>query len=534
MTEKTPVFVRQATGLVRAFGWFDSFWLVSLGFGSSVITSLAFFVAYYPITAPDGRAEVSIALAFPLALIVYWPIMQMSIAMPRSGGDYVFVSRVIHPLIGFMNNFAFTLAALIGIGISVPYVVSLGLTAPMYVIGLQTGNAALANIATLLGQPWIAFGLGTLILFVIFLVMTLGSGALKIFNRFQLVVFLVASALLFWAFAAYSRGDFLAGINALAPQTGVTTDKVVQIAQSTGWHPPNYSFLAALPALPIAMFTYYGASFSAYFAGEVKDIKRTQPIATLLFMVSSGIYWIVAMFLLVNMFGDQFWTAFSWVVFGPGSSTASFPILMPPTALMFLYSIPAEWLFNILLVVNWVQWFVFFWLAATRNMFAWAFDRVFPSQYASISERFKSPVLCAVTVFIAAEIFQYLFIFTTIFTGQFNFLLFLTSALIIPNIAAAIYPYRKKEMFKSNPKIVNVRVGGIPLITILGVFGALIMVWNTYTMLQLPFLGPANLAAFLFFFGIYIAGIAIFLVAYAVRKSQGVNLAKIFESIPPE
>ena len=535
--KKAPLFVRDATGLVRAFGWFDAFWIVSFGFGSSVITSLAFFIAYYPITAPNGRAEIAILIAFPLSLIVYWPNLQMSIAMPRSGGDYVYVSRVIHPLIGFMNSFAFTTAAIIGIGISVPYVVSLGLTAPLYVVGIQTGNAFLSGLANVLAQPWVDFGFGTLIMVVIFLVMTLGSDALKIFNRFQLLIFLAASALLFYSFATYSHSDFIAGINALAPQTGVTVDKIISAAQGAGWQPPQYTLLGALPALPIAMFTYYAASFSSYFAGEVKDIKRTQPIATLFFMVSSLIYWFIMMILVVNMFGDQLWTAFTWVVFGPGAGTPLFPVLMPPQVLMFLFSAPAQLLFNLLLVVNWVQWFVFFWMAAMRSMFAWAFDRVFPQKFAAISDRFKSPIWCGVTVFIFAEIFQYLFIFTTLFTGQFNFLLILSSALIIPNIAAAVFPFRNKQMFDANPRIVSARIAGIPIISILGVLGALIMGWITYIMIggTLSYaLGPANLAAFAFFFAIYGAGIVVFAIAYTIRKRQGVDLAKIFETIPPE
>ena len=171
--QKAPVFVRDATGLVRAFGWFDAFWIVSLGFGSSVLTGLAFYLAYYYVVGAGIYSSIiAIALTLPLSFLVYWPIMQMSIAMPRSGGDYIFVSRTIHPSIGFMNNFMFTVAALIGIGISIPYVISLALTAPLYVYGLQTGNTALSNIANAAGQPVTAFVLGTLLLLVIFGVMT--------------------------------------------------------------------------------------------------------------------------------------------------------------------------------------------------------------------------------------------------------------------------------------------------------------------------------------------------------------------------
>jgi APA family basic amino acid/polyamine antiporter len=528
------VFLREATGLVREYGWFDCFWIVSLGFGSSILTGLAFYCSYYPVSGLDGIPWLAILMTLALSFFVYWPILQMSVAMPRSGGDYVFVSRTIHPAIGFMNNFAFTIAALIGIGISVPWILSLGLTAPLYLVGIQTGNTALSGIAAFVSQPVPAFGLGTLILLIILVVNTFGSSAIKVFNRFQFAVFVVGFALVIWFLASYRTSDFLAAFNALAPQTGVTVDKIFEIAKATGWHAPNYSVEGTLPQMPIAMFSFYGASFSAYFAGEVKNIRRTQPVATLVFMFSSAIGWIVLMLLTYNFFGDQFFTAVSWVSFGPGSAQNPWPLLMSPNALVFILNVPAQLLFNILMIVNWVQWFLFFWMASTRNMFAWAFDRIFPERFARVNERFKSPVLAAVTVFIAAEIFQYLFVFTPLFTGQFNFLLFLTSALIIPNIAAAVFPYRKREMFNAAPSIVKMKVGSIPLITILGTLGALVMVWLTYTMLLLPFLGPANLAAFAFFFGIYAAGLIVFFISWAVRRGQGLDMTKIFQEIPPE
>ena len=507
---------------------------MSLGFGSSLLTGLAFYCSYFPVAGPDGWPWLAIAIAFPLAFCVYWPILQMSVAMPRSGGDYVFISRTIHPAIGFMNNFAFTLAALIGIGISVPWILSLGLTAPLYLVSLQTGNVALSDIVTWVSQPWNAFAVGTLILLIIFVVNTLGSPAIKAFNRIQFAVFVVGFGLVIWILASIPTKDFLAAFDSLAPQTGVTVDKVFEIAKATGWRAANYNLAGTLPQLPLAMFMYYGASFSAYFGGEVKSIRRTQPIATLVFMISSAVAWILLMILTYNFFSDQFFSAVSWITFGPGAVQNPWPLLMSPNALVFIQNIPGQWIFNILMIVNWIQWFVFFWMAATRNMFAWAFDRLFPESFARVSERFKSPVLAALTVFIGAEIFQYLFLFTPLFTGQFNFLLFLTSALIIPNIAAAVFPYRKRDIFNAAPSIVKTKIGSIPLITILGVLGALIMIWNTYTMLQLPFLGPANVAAFAFFFGIYIAGLVVFFVAWAVRKGQGIDLAKIFQEIPPE
>ena len=85
-SEQPPVFVREATGLVRSFGWLDTFWIVSLGFGSSVLTGLAFYLAYYYVVGSGLIASIVGFWLLPFLSCLIWPIMQMSIAMPRSGG----------------------------------------------------------------------------------------------------------------------------------------------------------------------------------------------------------------------------------------------------------------------------------------------------------------------------------------------------------------------------------------------------------------------------------------------------------------
>ena len=57
-------------------------------------------------------------------------------------------------------------------------------------------------------------------------------------------------------------------------QTGVTVSKVVTVAQNTGWTAPNNGLGAVLLVLPIAMFTFYGASFGTYFAGESQGNQK--------------------------------------------------------------------------------------------------------------------------------------------------------------------------------------------------------------------------------------------------------------------
>ena len=103
--KKEVLFTRNSTGLVRQGKWIDSFIFNSSSswmFGS-LIFALSSFVFF------DGADLISaegIALIFAIAIAAMYAILTSM--MPRSGGDYIFNSRIVHPVFGFSFNFSLT------------------------------------------------------------------------------------------------------------------------------------------------------------------------------------------------------------------------------------------------------------------------------------------------------------------------------------------------------------------------------------------------------------------------------------------
>src|SRR3989442_11549697 len=96
------VYARKSTGLVREGGaW--SVLIYNINFVSIGLMTL-FAVLLIPAFYPGGN----MILAFLICLIVVLPTSMVfamfSAAMPRSGGDYVYVSRVLGPALGMMSN----------------------------------------------------------------------------------------------------------------------------------------------------------------------------------------------------------------------------------------------------------------------------------------------------------------------------------------------------------------------------------------------------------------------------------------------
>src|SRR5216684_5529358 len=102
----TSVFVRNATGLVRELSPFDAFNLV---FSAVLIpVGITQVFSFAPTFWPGANVLVSFLLSIPLVLCFGLVYLYFTIAMPRSGGDYVWVSRILGPGVGFLTNLALT------------------------------------------------------------------------------------------------------------------------------------------------------------------------------------------------------------------------------------------------------------------------------------------------------------------------------------------------------------------------------------------------------------------------------------------
>ncbi|MCR6691867.1 MAG: APC family permease, partial [archaeon YNP-LCB-003-016] len=93
------VFLRKATGLVREASLFDVLSLFVMWGGP---TMGVYYLATWGLwCAPLGDWYIALLISsiFLVGAGLCWAFMATT--MPRSGGDYVFTSRIIHPGVGF-------------------------------------------------------------------------------------------------------------------------------------------------------------------------------------------------------------------------------------------------------------------------------------------------------------------------------------------------------------------------------------------------------------------------------------------------
>src|SRR5947209_400277 len=139
--DDSGLYVRKATGLVRAAGrWSVLIYnIMFVSIGLMVVFAISLIPAFYP-----GS---NIQLSFLLALVIVLPtsmvFAMLSVAMPRSGGDYVYVSRALGPAWGMMSNWNQTVWWVLYGGVPSAFFAYYGLTPLLRSLVVLTNNPGL-------------------------------------------------------------------------------------------------------------------------------------------------------------------------------------------------------------------------------------------------------------------------------------------------------------------------------------------------------------------------------------------------------
>jgi amino acid transporter len=116
-----------------------------------VIASMTLLII--PYTFPGSNLPPSVGVMFPLALCPALVYVLLAIAMPRSGGDYVYVSRSINPALGFAANFTIIAWNMLWIGVYCNWVSTIGLSGMFSTLGTLLNSPALFAMGSAIVNP---------------------------------------------------------------------------------------------------------------------------------------------------------------------------------------------------------------------------------------------------------------------------------------------------------------------------------------------------------------------------------------------
>ncbi|MFI5419629.1 MAG: APC family permease, partial [Nitrososphaerales archaeon] len=528
---------RNATGLVRQIGAFDSF---VFNFLSMALFGVMFTMVFAMGLYPNANISYSILLALIPAVIVALTYIVLSVAMPRTGGDYVWVGRIIHPALGFVVNFGLTFYLFTFIALDVEIFTQFGLGAYFYDVGVSSNNAAALNLAAQLGQTGslLVFGISVVLIVVATLLVALGTKTAMRIQKIAWGIVVLAGITYIGLALATKNSTFVSNFNSLS---GTNVTAVISSAQSQGFD-PTVTLFGTIFGFVYMFLNFTVFNFSTYLSGEVKNVRRSQIIGVIGSLLAFAAIAIVFVQVTEYVFGYNFFHALTYLwdeIFYGINPQAPYPTTLGPGFPVFLIGFLTSnpiLIFIITLGVGMTMFFnvVPYIFVSTRNMFAWSFDRSVPESLSRVDGRFHTPYVALIVTAIVSIAMTYVAIFTSI-ALLFTYLTILVAILfLIVGLSAVLFPYRRKDIFDASPDLVRRKVGGIPVIVILGVLTIVSSLFIGYAVFLPQFSGPFLLNNFLLLVAVLVSPIVIYAASYYYYKSKGIPVALAQKEIPPE
>ena len=526
-------FVRKASGLVREFGAMDLILIASAMVFGLVFTTTQ-FPWFYGFN-PGANLALSLIIAgvpFVLLMLVYWVI---GVIMPRSGSDYVWVSRVFHPSIGFAWSFLYMFAVFVAAYVGGLSAFSYALSIAVTMWGLLFSNPGLVDMGNFLSSPTGAFyiAIGFTAIFAVLAVF--GARLIKGLLYISWGAAIVGIGLMWYLLGTTNPAAFAAKWNSV--MVSYPTYEALQKAATTaGWTPPTGGLVAVLGALPLASLFLFGGNYGGnVIAGEVKNVRKTVPLALFLSLILGIVYWSISGFLTLNAVGANWFysVAYSWEV-APASYTLPFPPSQP--LLLSVIAYPSAILLALIFLTYFfgsVQiLFVYFWVPS-RYFFAWSFDRIIPTRFADVSKRFHTPHIAVSAMTVLSVIILGLYAFTS-WSTAFTIGTFLWGiAYVIPALATIVFPYTKKDLFEQAPEFMRKKLAGVPIISILGVLCSIAFGYMGYIAYTNPLITSPTLTGIGIAVGILVACFIVYFASLAYHKRRGLDIEMAFKELPP-
>ena len=535
MANEDLAFARKASGLVRGLSFWDAF-------GVSFVEIQPIWAIWYAILIGTGLflgANLLITVAIcAVTAGIFGPMVWgfLSASMPRAGGEYIYNSRIIHPLVAMGASFGQVVAVTYWNFVLTTWVASpslsmlaqyMGWTGVNDFVTSNVGLFTIAAITTICGFLALAFGMG-------------------VTKRIQWPITIVGLAgpiILAIALSTTSKASFIAHWNQAAAKYDsldyrsfvAAAGNAAGSAMPTTWNwPDTFGAMAGVFALFIYAYTM------AYVSGEVKRPSRTLLTAqytSMLVPVALALWTFFAFYRLVDF---NFFAAAAYNDLNGGIPGYTMPYSSSYFTLSWLAS-GQSW------IVAFAAAFAFlltsFWAATinvlivSRASFAWGMDRMGPKWFTDVSPRFASPI--KLYAFFAAVIIVGTGLYQLVATSQLGGLtgsgMQMVSTFAITAVSAILFAYRKRArgIWESSPYR-TWSVFGVPLITIAGcIYLGFIVV-----LLYFAFISPKtrdvtgkNLIVFAV---VWLAGISWYLFWSARNKAQGVDASVTFGELPPD
>jgi basic amino acid/polyamine antiporter, APA family len=538
---KPEVFSRKASGLTRVMSPWSAFMYNFLTMGIIFPWTFVWAPAAFPGVSVWMACLLAILLELPIALAYVW----MATAMPRSGGDYVFQSRVFGGWIGFpvvMSGFCVWI--LQWVALAGWLLATLGF-APLFLgLGVYYENKSLIDAAV-----WCNSAQGHVVISIA------GAAAMGIllvtgfknYVRLQYAMFAATGILfviLMVQFLRTSPDTFSHAMNHFVSVVDGRADyyKWIQkdVADAGINLTPKLSFMAILLATPIVWTSLQWATYSVEQGGEIKGARvfKNQILIIVGSMIAVGCCLALIAWAEERAVGTSFFNAVSnsyyYLVSASGDGIGSvlpfpgmFAIVISPNPIITILVAVSFMLASLQITCN-------CYIGMTRILVGMSLDRTLPTWVSKISPRFRSPANAHWLYLILSipVIFGYNY-WGQWYTMTLGVTLSCGYVFVISCLAAALLPYRAKALYDASPGA-KYTIGGIPMVTVFGIIGFIFGAWACIMFLTHSAYGLKGTTPYIVVGGIILVSLIGYWIGRIINSGKGIDVNYAFLEVPPE
>jgi basic amino acid/polyamine antiporter, APA family len=536
------LFVRKASGLVKGWSTTDGFRYSF--FSTNIFLGIWGFL--YAVFIPGGSvfwAVIITTLFVMLEVLVYSGLIS---AMPRAGGDYVWQSRVFHSSIGFvLGATGWWFILWLWIPIYAALCVNSFIKPILHIVGW--GGAA----------DWLSKPIGVFVACLATIALAtylvaVGMKAYATFQKWALWIGLTGIAVAFIILLVTTKAHFINAFNRESLHLyGATATRNAYAAtiKNSGEGMPSSMFAGTLKdtfrLIPVMAFWLLWPNWGATLYGEVRGAKDFRKNIYQMGggLLSAAAIVIVFLFLVTKTMGFKFFEAsangYMGVLYAYIKSTPHNGDYLSPIAMTawILHNSALE-----VILIGAISLLVFGWwgtvfLSSTRMIFAAAFDRILPESVAKVTSG-GVPVIALLLMVIPSTIVSAFYAYNTTFVQlTYDATLVIAVMFLGSGLAFMIMPWRTKSIWAASA-LPKAGIGGLPWMTVAAAaysagMIAMLVAWF-YDKQNVYGIGYKNHNSMIFMGVLYVAAIVIWIVAWAVRKQQGMALEAVAKEIPVE
>ena len=499
--EKSHLFVRESSGLIKQVNMLD---VVMLNIGN-MSAGLALYNSITPYVQPGSNLLIAtligLIFALPQAIIYTYFVTKI----PRTGGDYVWISRTLNGGLGVVMALSLMIESVAYFALTA-FFASSAIQSVLTEIGNLNSQTSLVNLGNFLASPVPSFILAFTVMAIIVAINIVkakwGYSLITVLGLFSLFTTILAMGVLL-----ANAGDFSAKIGTILSAIG---------ASKVSYSGPTFSWSATLFMLPfLALYTFPWMQAGPAVAAEIKGknaLKYNVIISLLLtFLLVEAGYGIM-----YYVGGYAFTTAeymqngFSYTFWNVAIGLAGNTIL--------------EWIIGLGLIA-W-EFFILSYgvVVFSRYMFAMAFDRVLPAFFTTVTKS-GSPIythlldLGLVTMFLGVIYFlgseNALALYGATVLGALYFL--------VVSIAGLVHGVKNKVSLLIPASLISA-----------GYFAYLTYISATNPDFGFMTSSGIDMITLVFVLGTLIGSAVVYVISYFYNMRRGVDLNLVFKEIPPE